>query len=405
MSLAINLQQASVCYRRYAKTRDALLEWVFRQPRHQTFYALKDISLSIEQGGSLGIIGDNGAGKSTLLRLLAGNLAPSSGLCSVKGRRSALLELGTGLHGEYSGLDNARLGLALRGLDQQAIAEQLPKVLAFAELGEFIEQPIKTYSSGMIVRLVFAIAAVVEPEVLIVDEALSVGDQYFQKKSLDQMRATLEQGATLVFCSHNLYQVRELCEQALWLEQGQVKMLGAAQEVVDVYQDAVRARHNPSVIASNNASTKPITNNTFPSLLDVCLRGAQEQGGLLPLFSTWQRFVVEVTADSTGMALADIHIGIVIRRNDDIQCYGISTLHDQVALQAQTDGSIKARFVIEKLPLLSGEYCLEVWLIDSSGLHVYDARERCCAFRVQQATQAQGIGLSWIAHQWETELS
>jgi lipopolysaccharide transport system ATP-binding protein len=105
------------------------------------------------------------------------------------------------------------------------------------------------------------------------------------------------------------------------------------------------------------------------------------------------------------MALADIHIGIVIRRNDDIQCYGISTLHDQVALQAQTDGSIKARFVIEKLPLLSGEYCLEVWLIDSSGLHVYDARERCCAFRVQQATQAQGIGLSWIAHQWETELS
>lgn len=405
MSLAIHLQQASVCYRRYPKPRDALLEWLLRQPRHQAFYALKDISLSLEQGSSLGIIGDNGAGKSTLLRLLAGNLAPSSGLCSVQGRRSALLELGSGLHGEYSGLENARLGLALRGLDQQAIAEQLPKVLAFAELGDFIHQPIKTYSSGMVVRLVFAVAAVVEPEVLIVDEALSVGDQYFQKKSLDQMRATLDQGATLVFCSHNLYQVRELCEQALWLEQGQVKMLGTAQAVVDAYQDAVRARHNPSVIASNNGSAKPIPNNAFPSLMDVCLRGAQEQGGLLPLFSTWQRFVVEVTAESAGMSLVDIHIGIVIRRNDDIQCYGISTLHDQVALQAQTDGSIKARFVIEKLPLLSGEYCLEVWLIDSSGLHVYDARERCCAFRVQQDTQAQGIGLSWIPHQWETELN
>ena len=133
MSAAIVLQKAGVCYRRYAKPRDALLEWVLRQTRHQAFHALQNISFALEQGSSLGIIGDNGAGKSTLLRLLAGNLLPSSGSCVVQGRRSALLELGTGLHGEYSGLDNARLGLALRGLDQAAIEQQLPKVLAFAE--------------------------------------------------------------------------------------------------------------------------------------------------------------------------------------------------------------------------------------------------------------------------------
>lgn len=404
MSAAIVLHKAGVCYRRYAKPREALLEWVLRKTRHQEFHALQNISFALEQGSSLGIIGDNGAGKSTLLRLLAGNLLPSSGSCVVQGRRSALLELGTGLHGEYSGLDNARLGLALRGLDQAAIEQHLPKVLAFAELGAFIEQPVKTYSSGMVVRLVFAVAAVVDPEVLIVDEALAVGDQYFQKKSLDHMRATLEQGATLVFCSHNLYQVRELCKQAVWLEQGQVKMLGESQGVVDAYQDAVRARQVPQQVITKNIA-EPKAGSAFPVLQDVSLRCAQEQAGLLPLFTTWQRFVVEVRAESAGYALDDIHIGLVIRRNDEIQCYGISTLHDQVPLQAQADGSIKARFVIEKLPLLSGEYCLEVWLIDSSGLHVYDARERCCPFRVQQSSQAQGIGLSWIPHQWEMEVN
>lgn len=402
MTAALVLANAGLCYRRYAKPRDALLEWLLHKTRHQEFHALQNISFALEQGSSLGIIGDNGAGKSSLLRLLAGNLVPSSGTCQVQGRRSALLELGTGLHGEYSGLENARLGLALRGLDHSAIEAQLPKVLNFAELGEFIEQPVKTYSSGMVVRLVFAVAAVVEPEVLIVDEALSVGDQYFQKKSLDHMRMVLDQGATLVFCSHNLYQIRELCKQALWLEQGKVKMLGDSQVVVDAYQDSVRVRQSFKTSPYKN-SIEPKVSSTFPVLREVCLRGAQEQGGLLPLFTTWQRFVVEVNADSADCALDDLHIGLVIRRNDEIQCYGISTLHDQIPLQAQADGRIKARFVIEKLPLLSGEYCLEVWLIDSSGLHVYDARERCCSFRVQQSTQAQGIGLSWIPHQWEME--
>lgn len=401
MSVAIRIEQAGVCYRRYAKPRDALWEWVSRRPRHEVFHALQNISFELEQGVSLGIIGDNGAGKSTLLRLLAGNLSPSSGACVVRGRRSALLELGTGLHGEYSGLENARLGLALRGLDSAAIAQHLPKVLAFAELSTFIHQPVKTYSSGMAVRLVFAIAAVVEPEVLIVDEALSVGDQYFQKKSLDHLRTTLEQGATLVFCSHNLYQVRELCQQAVWLEQGKIKMLGDSQRVVDAYQDAVRARQQPQTVVTSSGKSAVTTG--VPSLLDVRLWGAQEPAGLLPIFNTWQRFVVEVSADSADCALSDIHIGIVIRRNDEIQCYGISTLHDRVPLQAQVDGGIKARLVLEKLPLLSGEYCLEVWLIDSSGLHIYDARERCCPFRVQQATQAQGIGVSWMPHQWEVE--
>lgn len=390
MSLpAIELHDAGLAYRRYAHPRDALLEWVLRRPRHQVFHALQGVSLSVQAGDSLGVVGDNGAGKSSFLKMLAGNLPPTSGECVVRGRRAALLELGTGLQPEYSGVENARLGLALRGLEQAAIERYLPEVLDFAELGEFAQQPLKTYSSGMVVRLVFAVAAVLEPEVLIVDEALSVGDQYFQKKSLDRMRAILAKGATLVFCSHNLYQVREMCRQAVWLEQGRVRMFGDAQTVVDAYQDAVRAK---SAQVSATTARMPRAAH-LPQLLDVSLNQS--------CFRTHERFAVEILAMQGERPLADVHVGVVIRRNDDVQCYGISTLHDGVQMQSSGAGKLMARLIIEQLPLLSGEYCLEVWLIDSSGVHVYDARERCCYFRVQQAGQQQGIGMTWLAHHWE----
>jgi len=400
---AIELQQVGLQYQQYAHPRDALLEWLLRKPRHQVFRALQGIDLCVEQGGSVGLIGDNGAGKSTLLRVLAGNLRQTSGECSIQGRRAALLELGSGVHPEFSGLENARLGLALRGLDTAAVAHYLPQVLDFAELGDFIYQPVKTYSSGMLVRLVFAVAVAVPPDVLIVDEALSVGDQYFQKKSLDRMRAILAGGATLVFCSHNLYQVRELCRQAIWLEQGRLRMHGDAQTVVDAYQDAVRARSSVSAAATLKPA-KP-SSTEAPVLLQVALLHANntEQDDVeQPVFNTGQRFAVQVQFTRAGRAADDVHVGIVIRRNDDIQCYGISTLHDQVCMQHNGQQQAEVCFVLEQLPLLSGTYCLEVWLIDRSGVHVYDARERCCPFRVQQYSQAQGLGLTWMAHHWET---
>ena len=385
--LALHLEQVSVSYRQYAHPRDALLEWLGFKPRHTIFHALQNLSFSLEQGQSLGIIGNNGAGKSTLLKLLAGNLSPTQGECLVNGKRSALLELGAGLQPEFSGIENARLGLALRGLTQTEIKQSLPEVLAFAELGNFAQQPIKTYSSGMVVRLVFAIAAVIEPQVLIVDEALSVGDQYFQKKSLDRMRTILSKGASLVFCSHNLYQVREMCEQALWLEQGQLKMLGTAQNVVDAYQDSLRAKVSQT--------TTSVLNRQFsqaPQILDVQLNQLE--------FHTAERFSVTVYASQAGVALDDIHVGIVVRRNDDVQCFGMSTAHDAMQLQPLDNGVLAICLSLAQLPLLSGTYCLEVWLVDKNTVHIYDSRPRCCHFRVQQASQAQGVGIFYTAHQW-----
>ncbi len=420
MPIALTLRQVNLVYRRYPHPRDALLEWLLGAERHEKFYALRDMTFELQAGTALGIVGDNGAGKSTLLRLLAGNLLPSSGDYAVRGRCSALLELGSGLDLECSGIENARVGLALRGLTPHEINEVLPEVLDFAELGEFVARPVKNYSSGMVVRLVFAIAAVLEPDVLIVDEALSVGDQYFQKKSLDRMREILAGGATLVFCSHNLYQLRELCQQAVWLEQGQIRMIGEAQQVVDAYQDAVRARTHPGhpvstafalcSVAAGDTGT-PIAPQVTTSLGGApILRAVElehaaaltEDANQRPCFLTGQRFGVRVELDSAGVAEPDIHVGVVIRRNDEVQCYGISTLHDGISVQIDQTGVATVRFIIDSLPLLSGEYCLEVWLIDASGVHVYDARERCCYFRVQQASQQQGIGLSWLAHRWET---
>ncbi|MBU0655676.1 MAG: ABC transporter ATP-binding protein [Gammaproteobacteria bacterium] len=395
VEIAIRLEQAGVAYRQYQHPRDALLEWLLRKPRHTHFHALQDVSLDVRAGDSLGIVGDNGAGKSTLLKMLAGNLPPSTGLCEVRGRRSALLELGSGLQSEFSGEENARMGLALRGLAHGEIAQKLPQVLAFAELGEFIHQPVKNYSSGMVVRLVFSISAVIEPDVLIVDEALSVGDQYFQKKSLDRMREILSGGATLVFCSHNLYQVREMCRQAVWLERGRVRMLGDAQVVVDAYQDDVRGRNREEGKSAGASCPSPDKGRLGGvSLLSVTLNNN--------IFQTHAPFSVTLHASCGDRPLSDIHAGIVIRRNDNIQCYGISTLHDGVAMQPLGEGVIATKFTIDRLPLLSGEYCLEVWLIDSSGVHVYDSRERCCHFRVQQAGQQQGIGMVWLPHRWET---
>jgi lipopolysaccharide transport system ATP-binding protein len=389
---AIHIQQASLTYKRYAQPRDALWEWLSHTPRHRLFHALQDISLTLASGSSLGVIGDNGAGKSTFLKMLAGNLPPTAGECVVHGKQSALLELGTGLQPELSGIANAQLGLALRGLNRQEIDQRLPDVLQFAELNEFAHQPVKTYSSGMIVRLAFAVASIIEPDVLIVDEALSVGDQYFQKKSLDRMRAILRKGATLVFCSHNLYQIREMCQQALWLEHGQIKMLGDVQSVVDAYQDALRARQVTPSFKAVQPSIPSI--GASPYLVDVSLNR--------DLFHTLDTFIVTVHINPAWYAHDDIHVGIVIRRNDDVQCFGISSLHDKIPLIALPDGLLTTQFVVDQLPLLSGEYCLEVWLIDSSGVHVYDSRERCCHFRVQQDSQNQGVGMVWLPHHWQT---
>ncbi|MEA3275429.1 MAG: ABC transporter ATP-binding protein, partial [Pseudomonadota bacterium] len=344
-------------------------------------------------------------GKSTLLKLLAGRLAPNEGAMSVQGRVSAILELGTGFHPEMTGLENIWMGCALMGLSRRETEAVLPEIVDFSELGDFVAQPVKTYSSGMYVRLAFSVVTCVDPEVLVVDEALSVGDGHFQKKSIDRMRRFREEGKTLVFCSHNLYHVKELCAEAIWLDHGRVRLHSDAGSTVDAYQDFLRAKNGdrrsdaPPTTTQAPPAVQTAAAQTLPAeLLDVTLLDFEEGPDGQPLYRTHRPFRVRVRCRVNSVSPDDVYVGIVIRRNDEVQCYGVSTAFDGQALVRLDGSEYGIVYEIERLPLLSGQYGLEIWLIDSTSVHVYDARERCCKFSVRQSSVE--VGMTWMDHRW-----
>ncbi|MGH9768254.1 MAG: ABC transporter ATP-binding protein, partial [Blastocatellia bacterium] len=234
----ISVQNASKLYRIYDKPSGRLKEILLRGRRkyHREFWALEDVSLEVETGEAVGIIGRNGAGKTTLLQIIAGVLQPTRGKVSVEGRVTALLELGSGFNLEYTGRENILLSGQILGFSEEEMKRRLDVITQFAELESFVDQPVKTYSTGMLVRLAFASAIHVDPDVLIVDEALSVGDVYFQRKSLDRMEYFRRAGKTVLFVSHDPALVQRFCTRALWLEQGRVAMAGKAKDVVTSYQ-------------------------------------------------------------------------------------------------------------------------------------------------------------------------
>jgi ABC-type polysaccharide/polyol phosphate transport system ATPase subunit len=234
----ISVQNASKLYRIYDKPSGRLKEILLRGRRkyHRDFWALEDVSLEIETGEAVGVIGRNGAGKTTLLQIIAGVLQPTRGKVSVEGRVTALLELGSGFNPEYTGRENILLSGQILGFSEEEMRRRMDVIVRFAELEGFLDQPVKTYSTGMLMRLAFASAIHVDPDVLIVDEALSVGDVYFQRKSLDRMEYFRKAGKTVLFVSHEPVLIQRFCSRALWLEHGRVAMIGDAKEVVTSYQ-------------------------------------------------------------------------------------------------------------------------------------------------------------------------
>ncbi len=234
----ISVQNASKLYRIYDKPSGRLKEILLRGRRkyHRDFWALEDVSLEVETGEAVGVIGRNGAGKTTLLQIIAGVLQPTRGEVKVEGRVTALLELGSGFNPEYTGRENILLSGQILGFSEEEMRRRMDVIVRFAELEGFVDQPVKTYSTGMLMRLAFAAAIHVDPDVLIVDEALSVGDVYFQRKSLDRMEYFRKAGKTVLFVSHDPSLIQRFCSRALWLEQGRVAMVGAAKEVVTSYQ-------------------------------------------------------------------------------------------------------------------------------------------------------------------------
>ena len=224
----------------YLNDRSRFFEFFGRRKHHQEHWALRDLDFSIQRGRSFGVIGANGAGKSTLLKLIAGISEPTRGVLEVNAPMSALLDLGLGFHQNFSGRENIFLNCSLLGMKRDEVEQRIPDMIRFAELGEFIDLPVRTYSSGMALRLGFAIAAHMDSEVFLIDEVLAVGDQQFQRKCVNKIEEFLDKGRTIVLVSHDLHAIRSLCDEVLWLDSGEIRAIGPAREVVERYLDVDR---------------------------------------------------------------------------------------------------------------------------------------------------------------------
>ena len=359
------------------------------------FTAIEDVSFRLPRGSALGVIGDNGAGKSTLLKILCGATSPTAGEVVVEGKIGALLELGTGFHPEFSGRENIHFSAALLGLTGSQIQELESGIIAFSELQNCIDDPLKTYSAGMSLRLAFAVATGFSPDVLVIDEALSVGDQVFQKKCTDRIKKFQENGTAIVFCSHNLIQVKSLCDQALWLEKGSVVASGQANQVVDGYQDSCRSRIKSSHLA-DSSSADPAVKKHGSSIERVELSGPADPeerlfrpGDSLRL-DVWARFP-EHQADDAG-------IGVGLVRNDGVLVYATTTNIDGHPLTNLEAGLFHVALFLPDLQLLPGRYAFNVFTADSASLQVYDQAEGVEEFQISSLTIERGIAR--IQHYW-----
>lgn len=254
----ISISGLGKCYQIYEKPRDRLLQMLLGRTGkkyYREFWALRNIDLVVPKGKVYGILGKNGAGKSTLLQIICGTLSPTVGTVEVKGKVAALLELGSGFNPDFTGIENIYMNAQLLGLQREQVDAKLQEIIAFADIGEHVYQPVKTYSSGMFARLAFSVTIHVEPDVLIVDEALSVGDAWFQHKSMARMRKLMESGCTVLFVSHSIDAVRALCDHAIWIEGGSVKMHGGVTEVTNAYMNDVFIEHNRIVLESTGETS------------------------------------------------------------------------------------------------------------------------------------------------------
>jgi lipopolysaccharide transport system ATP-binding protein len=265
--IAIRVSNLSKCYHIYDNPRDRLKQFVLprlqrlaRQPSKQyfrEFWALKDVTFEVKKGETVAIIGRNGSGKSTLLQMICGTLTPTSGSIQTNGRIAALLELGAGFNPEFTGRENVYMNAAVLGLSQREVDERFEEITDFAGIGEFIDQPVKTYSSGMTVRLAFAISVCVEPDILIVDEALSVGDAAFQFKCIERMQSLTKSGTTLLFVSHDMSMVKNFCESAIYLKSGRERAQGSPDEISELYLIDIRDEQKRNQAAGQRVAVKP----------------------------------------------------------------------------------------------------------------------------------------------------
>lgn len=398
--LAIVAEQVGKRYALYDRPSDRLkqLLWGRWRPYQREFWALQDVSFKVRRGEVVGIVGRNGAGKSTLLQLVCRTLETTSGRLQVQGQVAALLELGAGFSPDFTGLENIYINAAILGLSRTRVDAHLNDILAFADIGEFIHQPVKTYSSGMFMRLAFAVATSVEPDILVIDEALSVGDGAFARKSFDRIMQLKNADKTILFCSHSMYQVEALCSRALWIEAGRLRMDGSAADVTSAYGASLiagtvtngQALPAPSIAAGAGCGritrvVAEVDGQQVPPGASACV-----ESGLSEL-----RLTLEFQMDP---ALPAPTLALGISDSNTLTVASATTHNDGVAVRMDGQGQGRGTIVFERFPLLKGRYSVTCFLVSEDAIHVYDQVERCIMIEVHQQGLEQG--LVRLPHHW-----
>ncbi len=404
---AIVARGVSKAYRMYDKPVHRLWDLMLPGgPRGREFWAVRDVYLDIPKGSTVGIIGENGAGKSTLLKLLTGITQPTNGEILTRGRIASLLELGAGFHPEFSGRENIRLNCSILGMTEEETEERFNAIVEFSELGEFIDRPVKTYSSGMHVRLGFSVATTVDPEILIIDEALSVGDEHFKGKCINRLNEFQEQGKTTLFVSHDMGSVKSMCKHVVLMHEGRVLEQGTAEEVADEYLKRAHARGNERMSAINRQL------DAYPRWGSGEIRTGKVElsngsGEVTNVFQPGSPFRVKIEFEATE----DCHepvFGLGVYRSDGTYVNGSNHLwrNEPIELgdvKAGAKGHVEMAF--ESLPLLQGGYYLTVFVYDhdKAAPTPIDHREHAATFEVHDANHLQH-GLLFLPTQWSVAM-
>lgn len=396
---AIQVTQLGKAYKQYPTRWARLVEWLSLTgaQKHQLIWAIKDITFTVRAGEAVGIIGVNGAGKSTLLKMITGTTQPSIGSIAVKGRIAALLELGMGFHPDFTGRQNVMLSGQLLGLTQKELNQLMPQIEAFAEIGAYIDQPVRIYSSGMQMRLAFSVATAKRPELLIVDEALSVGDAYFQHKSFERIREFRKQGTTLLLVSHDKGAIQAICDRAILLNSGVIAMEGPPEQVMDYYNALIAERENLTVKTELTDQGKMQTRSGAGEATVSELQLLDEKNDPIELADVGQKVRLVMTVD----ILKDINelvLGYVIKDRLGQSVFGINTHRLQKTLRQLRQGErIKYQFDFA-LNLGEGSYSISVALHagDSHLVANYEWRDLALVFSVININKEQFVGVAWL---------
>lgn len=394
--IAVRAEGLGKCYKSYPDATGRLVELLSggRAKRHTEKWAVQDISFDLSRGSALGVIGANGAGKSTLLKMITGITTPTTGRVEINGRLSSLLELGAGFHPSFSGRDNVFMNAAVMGIPKAQAKAQFDDIVAFADLGEYLEHPVRTYSSGMAMRLGFAVAMMANPDILILDEVLAVGDHAFQQKCMERISEIRRSGTTVLFVSHAISQVRRICDRCLWVHDGRVVMAGDPTAVTDEYSNYYYARsvgRAARLAATGHAVSAAIAHLTN---VKVCPAGRTEE---VDTFKSGDHVDFHLGfRNPTGKG--KFHLGLIVNRSDEVQVFSSRSFEAGVSYEG--DGGYAV--VRVSLRVSGGEFYVSGFLLDESCDHILDQRQAWTRFHVDHDGDELGVFLAeteWLTPQ------